>query len=234
MALTVYTSDSDIFAEYTCLPGNQPQNNKNWIGIWEGTQVLWETAPLAYQYIRSNNPSDALCIYQERALNMSYIIGYGTGSLSHCGEESAVSEKGEEKTARRTKQKEEIQHINIGTVGATIQVTTSGTAGTQILAKIAAISVGNNTLLLEYTTPQGNIPSTNKNWVGIWPGSVVSYNGNNVLYRQEVRSDFNTGQICIQGFAFTIDTTYTIAYATGPDWSDIAATVTFTTQGYSK
>ncbi len=231
MDLTIYTSDSDIFAEYICLPGNQPQNNRNWIGIWEGTQILWDSQPIEHRFIENDNPSDALCIYRDRAPNMSYIIGYGSGTICNV-DHSDETAKVKSKATTRIKQTN--KEISIGTIGATIQVSASGSAGTQMITKVEAISIGNNTLVLDYVTPIGNIPVSNKNWVGIWPGSTTTFDGTNNLYRQEIKSQFNSDQICIQGFPFTIETTYTVAYATGPNWSDIVATVTFTTQGYGK
>jgi hypothetical protein len=235
MSLSAYTSENDILAEYTCIPGNQPCANNNWIGIWEGSQILWDTPPLNSAPIQNNNPSNSVRVYGQRAPNMNYIIGYGTGCLpweSETPKEEDRSDVKKSDSSRSKTSSRPSQRINIGTVGATVLVNVDGTMGASSLTKISAISVGNNMLLLEYQTPVGNIPSQNQNWIGIWPGYTVSFNGKNCLHRENVRSDFNSGQICVNGFAFTISTTYTVAYATGPSNSDIVATVTFTTLGY--
>lgn len=235
MSLSAYTNENDIIAEYTCISGNQPCSNNNWIGIWEGSQILWDTPPLKSVEILNNNPSNSVKVYGQRAPNMNYIIGYGTGCMPWESETSKEEEKVDAKkseSARSKSQPKPSHKINIGTVGATVLVNVDGSMGSTSLTQIKAISVGNNMLLLEYQTPVGNIPSQNQNWIGIWPGYTVSFNGKNCLHREPVLSDFNSGQICVNGFAFTISTTYTVAYATGPSHSDIAATVTFTTLGY--
>jgi hypothetical protein len=235
MALSAYTKENDIIAEYTCISGNQPFTNNNWIGIWEGTQILWDVAPLNSIPIQNNNPSNSVRVYGQRAPNMNYIIGYGTGCLSDESETPREEEKSEGKKSESSRGKgfpKPAQRINLGTVGATVLVNVDGSMGATSLTQINALSVGNNMLLLDYQTPVGNVPSQNQNWIGIWPGCTVSFSGRNCLHREPVRSDFNSGQICVNGFAFTISTTYTVSYATGPANSDIVATVTFTTLGY--
>lgn len=235
MVLSAYTSENDIIAEYTCISGNQPCTNNNWIGIWEGGQILWDTPPINSVQIQNNNPSNSIRVYGHRAPNMNYIIGYGTGVMSGESESGKEEEKGDSKKAEAARLKASNrgpQRINIGTVGATVLVNVDGSMGDVSLTQINALGVGNNMLLLEYQTPVGNVPSHNQNWIGIWPGYTVSFNGKNCLYREPVRSEFNSGQICVNGFAFTISTTYTVSYATGPANSDIIATMTFTTSGY--
>jgi len=235
MALTAYAKENDIVAEYTCLSGNQPLTNGNWIGIWEGEQILWDTTPIAFVKIKNNNAINSVPLFGKRAPNMNYIIGYGTSCLLHGNKASTEEEKTEAKKAEPARKKisgrKPIPKMN-GTIGATVQVNVDGSCEEPFLTKINAIAVGNNMLLLDYETPVGNIPSQNLNWVGIWPGYTVSFNGENCLYREDVQSEFSSGQICISGFSFTIDTTYTVAYAVGPSDCDIITTVTFTTMGY--
>ena len=236
MALSASTSDNDIFAEYTCISGNQPCTNNNWVGIWEGTLINWDFPPLNSVRIQNNNPTNSILVYANRAPNMNYVIGYGTGCLPNESETlKEEEEKSDTKKSESTRGKvipKPTPKINQGTVGATVQVNVDGSMGTTSLTQVNALSVGNNMLLLSYQTPIGNIPSQNQNWIGIWPGYTVSFNGRNCLHRELVRSEFNSGQICVNSFAFTISTTYTVSYATGPSNSDIVATVTFTTLGY--
>ncbi len=228
VSLVVTTFENVITVDYTCLPGNQPCTYGNWLGIWEGSQVSWNVRPVNYVEINNDSPIDSLPVYQRRAPNMSYVIGYGTGGKrEHSGGRGDEAQEGVEKS-----RPDHRPHVHFQTVCATIQVDASGAGSDLQATSVAVLSFSNNTLLINYQTPVGNVPRDNHNWIGIWPGSSVSYDGSNVLRRDEVKSVYNQGEIVVENFPITVGTTYTVAYGTGKAWSDIAATFTFNTPAY--
>ncbi len=234
MTLAVAAEDNLINVDYTTIPGNQPYRYYNWIGIWEGTQVLWDACPQNYIFVENNNPSDALPVYESRAPNMNYIVGYGTGIIGdhHCNEPDDSKPKSKTTVKKNSDKSRDEPVINRGSVCATMQIDAKGKSSNLLATSVRVLSTSNSVLILQYQTPAGNVPKSNGNWVGIWPGSTVSYDGKNNLYKEDVRSDFSEGQLSIENFPITVSTTYTVAYATGPKWSDIASTFTFTSAAY--
>lgn len=78
----------------------------------------------------------------------------------------------------------------------------------------------------------GNNPEQYGNWFGLWEGECVSDDGSGCLFRAAAKSrqaDF-TAQLGPLPLKF--DSLYTLVYAVGPEWFDVATALTFRTTSY--
>jgi hypothetical protein len=78
----------------------------------------------------------------------------------------------------------------------------------------------------------GNVPGNQQNWFGIWEGDLVPGGKEGCLARIPAKSRQSTFTQLIDSLPLKFDSLYTIAYGVGPDWTDIAATLTFLTEPY--
>jgi hypothetical protein len=199
-SLTGYLVTGRIVAlKYTTMPGNNPKQNKNWVGIWQGSQVLYDSAPLRKKYISDASSDGDLAFDSLEIQNKEYIIGYGSGANN-----STV--------AATLYLKADIKRLEKGlSFSSTVEV----------------IDHGNNYLIIQYQTPIGNIPMNNKNWVGVWSGKTFAVDGNNLIKRQNVNDTVSGHVIAVNDLKLVRDTWYTITYGVGPLLTDIIATYTF-------
>jgi hypothetical protein len=112
---------------------------------------------------------------------------------------------------------------------ATVQFLPGSTKGIPFVTSIDCVAVGNNFLVAAFKTPTGNVPSANGNWVGLWEGPVVTFDGTNRIKKVDVTGSTSDGSQEMNGLELKINTTYSIGYAVGPKDTDLAAWQTFTT-----
>ena len=113
---------------------------------------------------------------------------------------------------------------------STLQFTPGqGGQGKPLLVSIEVNAVNTDSLSAKFTTPFGNIPSANKNWMGLWEGPIVTFDGSNRIKKVDVGASQNIDFQSMSGLNLTINTTYSLGYGVGPKDSDLAAWVSFTT-----
>jgi hypothetical protein len=77
------------------------------------------------------------------------------------------------------------------------------------------------TIDIEYASLPGNEPTTNKNFVAVWNGTIVPW-GQAPLRTMEVPGDFVEGSMVIDGLSVS-ELAYTVGYGVGPDPADVCA-----------
>lgn len=115
---------------------------------------------------------------------------------------------------------------------ATLQFNPGDKEGKPFVTSIDLQATGNDSLLAIFQTPKLNVPSANKNWIGLWLGTQPTWDGTNRLKKVDVESSSDTGSQPMSGLKLLMSTTYCLAYAVGPKDSDLAAWVTFVTQPF--
>ncbi|WP_316803593.1 hypothetical protein [Pedobacter nototheniae] len=188
-----------ITIKYNTMPANNPLKNKNWVGIWQGSQILYDTPPLHRAYIPGTNSSGDFAFDSLAIQKKEYIIGFGSGNNT-----STVSAtlyfKADDKFLE---------------------------PGLAFSTKLAVLERGDNYLVVNFQTPLGNLPFKNKNWVGVWTGRLYLPDGSNLIKRQNVNSVVSTDVIAINNLNLIRGSWYTITYATGPAFTEIVAAYTF-------
>ncbi|MNV97479.1 hypothetical protein D3C71_1926050 [compost metagenome] len=81
--------------------------------------------------------------------------------------------------------------------------------------------------MVKFSTPLGNIPIKNKNWIGVWNGETFLNDRSNLLKKQTVNSTVSEDVIAINNLHLIRGTWYTITYSTGPAYTEIVASYTF-------
>jgi hypothetical protein len=86
---------------------------------------------------------------------------------------------------------------------------------------------------VNYAVLADYLPASNRNWVGIWQGTSVPYQGEPLGWSY-VPADAQVGSVIVQGLGLTINTSYAVGYfmadrATGR--TALAAQATFTVGG---
>jgi hypothetical protein len=119
----------------------------------------------------------------------------------------------------------------IPTVCAAATLAAGGLATPEMAVTIAVTNIGTTSLSVHYHTLSGYLPATNKNWIGLWTGSITPYGPPKPLASQPITDDVTDGDVGINGVVLTIDTTYTLVYFMGAATTTAAALLTFTTSG---
>jgi hypothetical protein len=188
---------------YKTLPGNTPKTNSNFLAIWESTVIPWPIPPLAKQPVIGDTQDGSVTFSNLTIQSKAYIVGYAVGP-------------------------------DITDICATAVIYVGGQTGgpsDQFSTSIGIVSVLSDTVVVQYTCCPGYQPQAAKNWVGIWQGNTVPYYAGNPLYQQAVTSTSTQGAVVMNGLTLAISTQYTLAYFVGPDVTDAAAILTFTTSG---
>lgn len=84
-----------------------------------------------------------------------------------------------------------------------------------------------NEIVLGYQLPNGTIPSEFGHWVGLWEGTGIGAWEEPPLSRADVNDSNAYGNVAIVGVELLRGTVYTVGYFTGPDQTNLAATITF-------
>ncbi len=191
-----------ITVKYHTLNGNDPLKNKNWVGIWQGSELIYDTPPLRKALITGTTSTGDLAFDSLALQNKDYIIGYGSG-------------EGNNKVSATIYFKAGILPFEPGIAFAT---------------NLKVLDYGNNFLVVSFQTPLGNIPRTNENWLGIWKGKSISNTGINLIKKRKINSVISNDTIAINNLNLTRNTWYTLTYALGSSYTDIVATYTFFNQ----
>lgn len=188
-----------ITIKYKTMSGNNPLKNQNWVGIWQGSQILYDSPPLRKAYILGTTNSGDFAFDSLSIQKNEYIIGLGNGS-------------------------------NTSTVSATLYFKSADKffePGLSFSTTLEVLERGDNYLVIKFSTPLGNIPIKNKNWLGVWNGETFLSDRSNLIKKQTVNSTLNEDVIAINNLQLIRGTWYTITYGTGPASTEIVASYTF-------
>ncbi|MCW2258719.1 MULTISPECIES: hypothetical protein [Sphingobacterium] len=188
-----------ITIKYNTMSGNNPLKNQNWVGIWQGSQILYDSPPLHKAYILGTTSSGDFAFDSLSIQKNEYIIGLGNGSNT-----STVSATLYFKAAAEFFE-----------------------PGLSFCTTLEVLERGDNYLVVKFNTPLGNIPVKNKNWIGVWNGETFLSDCKNLIKKQTVNSTVSEDVIAINNLDLIRGTWYTITYGTGPAWTDIVASYTF-------
>jgi len=197
-----YVGQNAISVDYNTLPGNTPKSYSNFLAIWESTIVPWTVAPLATQPIIGDTQQGSVSFSNLSIQNKAYIIGYAVGP-------------------------------DITDICATATVFAGGQTGanSQFSTSIGIAHVDDDTIVVQYYCCLGYQPQPAKNWIGLWQGPASPFYSGAPLYKQSVTNSSATGTVVMNGVTLTFATQYTLVYFMGPNLSDAAAILTFTTSG---
>jgi hypothetical protein len=205
---------STVSVEYTAMLYEEPAKNGCFLSVWQDTQIPFDKAGDPTSSIIENERT-ASQVFDQLTTNVPYIIGWGAGN-----------EAGTVKP-------------DYNSIGASILFTPGGdedkdgiVTGVSAQVCIKPALVSSNSIVVTFDTLDGNNPSKNKNWIGLWQGSTLDFDGG-FLEKWDVTS---TNDSDSQGLnvkkPIRAGSTYTLAYASGPNVSDIVARVTFKTASY--
>mgnify|MGYP000380348637 CR=1 FL=1 len=91
---------------------------------------------------------------------------------------------------------------------------------------------GVDSLIVTVSGLLGNIPRRYQNWLGLWEGDPPLYKKEGCICRVAVNSLQSTFTQQLRGIPLKFNSLYTIAYGVGPNWENVAATLTFKTEPY--
>ncbi|MGS2763402.1 hypothetical protein [Sinomicrobium sp. M5D2P9] len=97
---------------------------------------------------------------------------------------------------------------------------------------IVTVTVDNftaDTISLRYSGLPGNLPHKYGNFVAIWNQTIIPW-GQDPIQKQDISGNAQTGTIVMTDLVVTASS-YTIGYACGPDYTDIAASTILSAGG---
>ncbi|GKX27677.1 hypothetical protein SH1V18_01570 [Vallitalea longa] len=190
--------------KWETLPDNQAASNGNALYVWQNTGLPWGQgqSPLQYDTIKENSQTGDQ-VFKFNVEKKPYIVAYSTSASG-------------------------------SSFCATLQFNPGSAEGVPSFTTIELVepALGDNSLIAKFTTPIGNNPKANNNWIGLWEGAKVTYDGSNRIKKIMVESNVSSDTQLMNNLSLTVDTTYTLGYACGPQDSDLTAFVTFTTSPY--
>ena len=187
-----------ISANYNTIPGNQPNSYGNTAFLWQSSNQIPYNEPPLATYSIPGNTQDGSFVFPGLTIQSK---SYIVGY--------AVG-------------------TTINQICATCYIPAAGTSYATAQTNLDVSSVSTDSAIVNYQTPDGNLPLTNANWIGLWQGNVASYTVK-PLYVQAIKTDDSTGSAVINNFSFKRSTTYTLAYFMGTKQTMMAATYTFST-----
>jgi hypothetical protein len=198
---TIVNAES-IELNYGTLPGNRPKLYKNWVGVWQGAMIHRGQEPIWKFPVERDEPSGRQILGDLQLQRKPYILGYANS-------ESPYS------------------------IGATVQFTpgqtSEGTYGNAFSTTLSLATYNAQGLVVNYSTPAGNVPVENKNWIGLWSGDLASFSAENLIKKVQITQRSNRSSQAITDILLAYKTTYTIAYGNAGEDTSISASITFET-----
>lgn len=105
-------------------------------------------------------------------------------------------------------------------------------AGTATPIDLKLKQSGPDALVVTVNGLMGNIPGSYQNWFGLWEGDNVPHQKKGCLLRVPAKAKQSTFTQLLGAIPLKFDSLYTLAYGVGPNWTDIAATLTFQSETY--
>jgi len=191
-------SRSDVDIHYHTLPGNKPNSNKNYIGLWEasgGFIPLNEKAKWSYLVEEDGHKGNDTLVNLDLQ-DKEYILGYCQTGADPKTDGAAAANVSSTATIPKNISESESK---------TMSLSVSGTS---------------SNLVLKYEILNGT--KYDQHWIGIWEGDVPG--AKNPIHAQKVTTD---EAIKLKGVSFQRGKKYVLAYfangfdAKSPDKSDI-------------
>lgn len=193
-----------VLVNYLTAPANKPKTFNNQLYVWDTTdnQVPWGKDPEGSTGLTSD-ASTATRFLPFDYEDKGYIVGYAVAA-----ETAAVC--------------------------STIYIP-QGASGDPTKWKYASVGLlvvysDSSVVQVQYTVLPAYKPAARANWVAVWQGSSVPYEGES-LGQANIPSDAETGYAVIEGLGLTINTPYSVGYfmvAPGSGRTTLAAQATFT------
>jgi hypothetical protein len=175
-----------VLIHYVTAPANKPNTFHDQLYAWETTanEVPWDKPPVGAAQPSSDSPTatEPLSFSYE---DKGYIFGYAVADRT-----SAVCAT---------------VYIPAGKTGDPTQWEYAS-------VDLKTVYADSNVVQVRYTVLPAYRPFTNKNWVGVWQGSSVPYDGAPPLGSAPVPSDAETGYAVISGLALNANNTYSVGY----------------------
>jgi hypothetical protein len=193
-------SATQILLSYNTMPGNQPSTYSNTAFIGQsGATIPYGTKPLGSQAVPTNTQSGSMVFKDLQVQTKDYIIGYAVGS-------------------------------DPGNVCSWVYIPPVGGGENQTFQTMLSVPAGGiqpDAVLVTYSTPVGNTPQTNSQWIGIWQGSIASFTAAPLA---QIACSTNNSQDQI-GLPVMLlrSTPYTLGFMMGKKQSTLAAAFTFST-----
>jgi hypothetical protein len=191
-----------IELSYGTLPGNRPKSYGNWLGIWQGAMIRSGQKPVWRVPVQSDERLGRQILGDLQLQRKPYMLGYANGK-------------------------------SLGSVGATVQFlpgqTAEGTYGIAFSTKLTLAAYNAHGLVVNYSTPPGNVPVENENWIGLWEGDLASFSQESLIKKVSVTQRSNQSSQAITDVVLAYKSTYTVAYGNSKEDTAIAASITFET-----
>jgi len=207
LTVNFVTADS-IGISYDTMPGNMPNTYGNFLAIWQNqNQIPWNQEPLKAQPIPTNTQAGSLVFPGLSVTNNSYIIGYSVGPEKTDGP----------------------KYGNIcSTAFVPAKADSVPTPYQYFQTYLVLQYVGTTSVAVQFYTPTGYQPASNKNWMGLWRGETASYT-NPPDWQTKIPVDSNFGTAAFNNVSIGRGLTYTVGYfMSDGKQSTLACSLTFT------
>jgi hypothetical protein len=118
---------------------------------------------------------------------------------------------------------------NITDICASSVIYVGGQNGPTMSCSIGISSITDDTIVVYYQCCNGYQPAKGKNWIGLWQGTVSPYYAPSPLASVTVTETADEGYVPMNNLGLTIQTPYTLIYFLGPNMTEAAAILNFTT-----
>jgi len=192
----------NIELSYSTLPGNCPKSYGNWIGLWQGSVIPYGRNPLWHSLLGSDDSAGCHILGGLQLQRTPYILGYA-------------------------------HSVSLSSISSTVQFipsqTGEGTLGILFPTTISLVAYNAQGIVISYSTPSGNIPVENGDWIGLCAGSQASFSSENLIRKVDVTQRSNCSSQALTGISLAYKSTYTIVYGCSREETAIAASLTFET-----
>jgi len=198
-------SGTSITYSYNTLSGNQPNTYGDTLFLWQNqAQIPYNEPPTSSYTIPGNTQAGGYTWNQLSIGTNSYIVGYAVGT-------------------------------DVKNICAWAFVPASGSAdnSSSFATSISVGAITSNSVVINFSTPAGNDPTANGDWIGVWNNGAPSY-----IVQPTAKSGVkdlggnNNGTVGIN-LALLRGNTYAVAYFKGgastSTLTTMAATTTFST-----
>lgn len=192
-----------VLVHYATPADDAPNSFHNYLYAWDTTsnQVPWDKAPIGSAPIGSDSSTGTELLPFDYE-QKGYIVGYAVADLPVAVSATVYLPEGSSNTAADWEY-----------------------ASTQCQVVYADSSI----VQVRYIDLPAYRPNTYRNWVGVWTGSSVPYQGA-PLGHAEIGSDSESGYAVVQGLNLSISTEYCVGYFlvdAAVDRTSLAAWTTF-------
>lgn len=174
-----------LLVHYATPADDAPKSFHNCLYAWDTTsnQVPWDKPPIGKAPINSDSSTgtERLSFDYEQK---GYIVGYAVGDPPVAVSATVYLPQGSSR---------------------------SPTEWEYAATQCQVVYADSNVVQIQYTDLTAYRPNTNQNWVGVWAGSSVPYQGA-PLGLGEIGSDADSGYAVVEGLNLSVSTAYCVGY----------------------